>query len=101
MSSPTLRARAGCVSVRPSYSPLWGSHLHFRSGECVPSWQELVDPFVWMVRQAREGIREPSLRIDVAVSIRALRAALPVVLAHTPRARSYAGMGDDVGQAAW
>ena len=34
-----------------------------------------------------EGIREPSLRIDVAVSIRALRAALPVVLAHTPRAR--------------
>jgi hypothetical protein len=27
--------------------------------------QELVDPFGRMVRQAREDIREPSLRIDV------------------------------------
>jgi hypothetical protein len=33
-------------------------------GVPIPSWQELVDPFGWMVRQAREDI-EPSLRIDV------------------------------------
>jgi hypothetical protein len=30
-----------------------------------PSWQEPVDPIGWIVRQAREDIREPSLRIDV------------------------------------
>jgi hypothetical protein len=37
-----------------------------KRGVSIPSWQELVDPFGWMVRQAREGMREPSLRIDVA-----------------------------------
>jgi hypothetical protein len=36
----------------------------------------LVDPIGWMVRQVREDIREPNLRIDIAVSMRALRAAL-------------------------
>jgi hypothetical protein len=42
----------------------------------TPSGQELVDPFGWMVRETREDIREPRLRIDVAVSMSALGAAL-------------------------